>query len=149
MYLRISRLPFVLVRCCFLSIVLLFIFEIKLFYNHDNSAKKSPMEISFWQKLYDQDQLLTQTQRVKQIEIAEKQILKTQLNWTTIFYDIYQRKLQRLNQRDARTLYKYRTIEKQENFSQTKFEIFEETPVRRKYLFYKHLTIVISFFFFM
>ncbi|CAF3778380.1 unnamed protein product [Rotaria socialis] len=142
MYLRISRLRFVLVRCCFLLIILLFLLEIKifLFYN-DNSSKKSPMEISFWQQLYEQDQLLTDEQRVKQLESIEQQRMKIEPNWTNIFFNIYRRKLARLDQRDMKTSYKYRTIENRQNFLQTTFEIFEETPVfeRPKFCSSKHI----------
>jgi hypothetical protein len=93
------------------------------------------MEISFWQQLYEQDQLLTHEQRVKQLESIEQQRMKIEPNWTNIFFNIYRRKLARLDQRDMKTSYKYRTMENRQNFLQTTFEIFEETPVRNRIFF--------------
>jgi hypothetical protein len=130
MYLRISRLRFVLVRCCFFVIILLFLLELKTFYKNDISSNKNPIEILFWEQLNNQDKFLTNEQRIEQIEFIEKLRKKNQLNWTNIFYDIYQRKIEKLHQRDMKNIYKYRIIEHTENIPQKTYEIFEETPVR-------------------
>ncbi|CAF0848503.1 unnamed protein product [Rotaria sordida] len=129
MHLRISRLRFVLVRCCLLLIILLFLLEMKIFFKNDNISNKSLMEILFWKNLLKQDQLLTNEQRIEQIELIVKQRKKNELNWTNMFYDIYRRKIEKLNQRDMKNVYKYSIIENIQNISQITFEIFEETPV--------------------
>jgi len=131
MFLRISRLRFVLVRCCFFLIILLFILEIKTFIKNDILLNKNPMEILFWEQLNNQDKFLTNEQRIKQIQLIENERKKYQFNWTNIFYDIYQRKIEKLHQRDLKNTYKYRIIENIENISQETFEIFEETPVKK------------------
>ncbi len=134
MYLRISRLRFVLVRCCFMLIILLFLLEIRIFLKNNNLSNKNPIEISFWKKLSNQDKLLTNQQRLDEIELTEKQRKKHDLNWTSIFYTIYQRKIQKLHQRDIKNSYKHIAIENTQNISQKIFEIFEETPVRNIFL---------------
>jgi len=131
MFLRISRLRFVLVRCCFFLIILLFILEIKTFIKNDILINKNPIEILFWEQLNNQDKFLTNEQRIKQIQLIENQRRKHQFNWTNIFYDMYQRKIEKLHQRDLKNTYKYRIIENIENISQETFEIFEETPVKK------------------
>ena len=131
MYLRISRLRFVLVRCCLLVIILLFLLEIRIFFPNDIYSNKNPMEILFWQKFMMQDKLLTNEQRIEHIDLIQKQRKRNQLNWTNIFYDIYQRKNERLDQRDMTNTYKIITKDTSQNFSQKIYEIFEETPVRK------------------
>jgi hypothetical protein len=142
MFLRISRLRFVLVRCCFFLIILLFILEIKTFIKNDILLNKNPMEILFWEQLNNQDKFLTNEQRIKQIQLIENERKKYQFNWTNIFYDIYQRKIEKLHQRDLKNTYKYRIIENIENISQETFEIFEETPVKNIFLIEKKQIII-------
>jgi len=134
MYLRISRLRLVLVRCCLIFIILLFILELKIFFKNDVLLNKNPFEILFWEKLNNEDKFLTNQQRIEQIELIEKQKEIPQLNWTNIFYDIYRKKIEKLHQRDMKNLYKYQTTENVQNISQKTFEIFEETPVRNIFL---------------
>jgi hypothetical protein len=130
MYFRLSRLRFVLVRGCFLLIILLFTLKFRTFFTNDISLTKNPIEILFWEQLYKQDQLLTNEEKIEQIQFLEKQRKKNHLNWTNIFYDIYQRKIEKMNERDMKNIYKYRSRKNTQNFSQKIFEIFEETPVR-------------------
>jgi hypothetical protein len=143
MYLRISRLRFVVIRCCFLLIILLFLLEIRIFFNDEISSYKNPMEILFWQKFLLQDKSLTNEEKIEQIESIDKRRKKNILNWTNIFYDIYQRKLEKLNQRDITNAYKHINIDNSPNISQKIFEIFEETPVRNIFC----LKIKFTFFF--
>ncbi|UJR36727.1 hypothetical protein I4U23_029443 [Adineta vaga] len=130
MYLRLSRLRFVIVRACFLLIILLFILQIRLSFKKKNfSSTKNPFEISFWQKLYNLDKLLTNQQKIEQIELLYKQRRRNELNWTSIFYNIYRRKTIKLEEKDMKHTEKHRVIETLPSVSQKIFEIYEETPV--------------------
>ncbi|CAF1277758.1 unnamed protein product [Adineta steineri] len=128
MYLRVSRLRCVLVRCSILLIILLFLLEIRIFVKNtiSSTTTTNPIEISFWQKLDDQDKLLTNE---KKIELIEKYRKKYDLNWTNIFHNIYKRKIEKLYQKDMKNDYKYIIMENMTNIPQKTFVIFEETPV--------------------
>lgn len=130
MHFRLSRLRFVLVRCCCFLIIFLLILELKSFFQTNSDSNKTPKEILFWEQLNKQDKYLTTEQRIEQIKLIEKQNQKNHLNWTKIFYKIYQTKIEKLDQKDMKNIYKHKIIENKENVSQKIFQIFEETPVR-------------------
>ncbi len=129
MYFRLSRLRFMLVRCCFFLLILLFLLQIRTYFQNDILLKSNSIENLYWQELHHQDKFLTNEQRIERIEYYEKQRKKIKLNWTNVFYDIYQRKIEKLNQRDLKNFYKYRSTKISPNISQNIIEIFEETPV--------------------
>ena len=134
---RLSRIRFLFVRSFIISLtIILFLQLIPLFNNDDfqlNSTKKYDAflrtEKLFWTKLSDQDKDLTDEQRIKQLEIIENQIRRTDFNWTNIFFDIYARKLSKINERDKKTAYKYRFKDNRQRNSQQNYEIYEETLV--------------------
>ncbi|CAF1200796.1 unnamed protein product [Adineta steineri] len=124
MYLRVSRLRCVLVRCSILLIILLFLLEIRIFVKNtiSSTTTTNPIEISFWEKLNDQDKLLTNE---KKIELIEKYRKKYDLNWTNIFHNIYRRKIEKLYQKDMKNDYKYIIMENMTNISQKTF-VFQQ-----------------------
>jgi lipopolysaccharide export LptBFGC system permease protein LptF len=139
MFLRLARLRFVVVRSCFISIIIILFLQFVAFFNHDDfqSTTKNKIDDSlssneklFWKKLADEDAHITEKQRIKGIQLNQNQTEKTKLNWKNIFSDIYQRKIAILNERDTKTPYKYRNNKHEQNIQQKTFEIFEETPVR-------------------
>jgi hypothetical protein len=119
-----------LIRCCCFFLIVLFLLQIRTFFQNDILSTSNSIENLYWQELHTQDQFLTKEQRIEQIEYYEKQIKRYQLNWTNVFHDIYQKKIEILNQRDLNNPYKYRSTINTQNFSQNIIEIFEETPVR-------------------
>lgn len=129
MYFRLSRLRFVLVRYCVLFLIFILILELKLYFQTDEYPKKNAREILFWNQLYNQDRYLTNQQRIEQIQLIEKQKQFQPLNWTRIFYEIYQRKTEKLYEKDKKNAYKYQLKRNHQNLSQNLFQIFEETLV--------------------
>ena len=130
---RLSRLRFIVVRACIISFIIILYLQFVDIFTSDNSHSHDSDEFltptQFWKKLSNEDKELTDKQRIKQIELIEKQTKKIDLNWTNIFFDSYSRKLSKLNERNIKTTYKYQFKENQNNISQNTFQIFEETPV--------------------
>ncbi|CAF1221317.1 unnamed protein product [Rotaria sordida] len=135
MFFRLSRIRFIIIRTCIISlIIILFLQFSTLFNNNDNIQinkydRLLTSEELFWQKLYDEDKNLTDEQRIKQIELINKNFIKKNFNWTKIFFDSYTRKLLKINERDMKTIYKYRFKNNEKNILQENFQIFEETLV--------------------
>ena len=134
MYLRKSRLRSVVLRACCLFTVVFILFKFGTFINGD----KAPLLLlntnqpasSFWQQLSEQDRLLTDEQRIQRIESSANQLKAKEFNWTRIFNDIYQRKTDKLNERDAQSAFKSLSMHSPSLAQQKSFDIFEETPVR-------------------
>lgn len=126
MFLRLSRLRFVLIRSCFLSLSIILFLQIVTLFNHENITNKTDQEVSLEQS---SDKDLTDENRLQQIESIDKQFRTKEFNWTSIFLNNYARKLLKINQRDDQTNYKYRFKENQPKIAQTQFDIFEETLV--------------------
>lgn len=130
MYLRISRVRFVIVRACLLLIVFLLLLELRLTFKTSKiSSIKNPIELAFWRKLHNLDRLLTDKQKIEQIELLDKQRKRNDLNWTNIFYYVYHKKTNKLYEKDMKNLEKSRWIEAESSTPQNTYEIYEETPV--------------------
>ena len=129
MHFRLSRLRFLLLRSVFCLLFFILILKIRTFFRNDMSLKTNLMEILYWQEFDNEDRLLSKEQRIEQIESFENQRRKEKINWTMVFYDLYERKLAKLNQRDQNNLYKIRNTNKTQTSPQNSIEIIEETPV--------------------
>ena len=134
MYLRLSRLRLVLLRTGVVFLIVLFLFELRVFFREERNqflpTNINAAERAFWSKLIDEDKLLTSEQRLEQIRSISEVKTTGLLNWTKTFFDLYQRKIQTLNQRDRTNLYKVKHFENPSSSSaQDVIEIYEETPV--------------------
>ncbi|CAF0922723.1 unnamed protein product [Adineta ricciae] len=130
MYLRISRVRFVIVRVCLLLIIFLLLLEFRLTFKTPSiSAIKNPVEIAFWRKLHNLDRLLTDKQKIEQIELLDKQRKRNDLNWTNIFYHVYHKKTNKLYEKDMKNIEKSRWVETESSTLQNTYDIYEETPV--------------------
>ena len=139
MHLRFSLVRVIARRSCALALIVILLVQIVVFFNHDN-AQTSPTEESlandfssedrlFWSRIEEEDRDLTDEQRQAQLTSNGREPTDRVLNWTTIFWDVYQRKLATLNERDEKTAYKRRTLEDRPRSSQTTIDIYEETLV--------------------
>ena len=133
MYLRLSRLRLVLLRTGVVLLIGLFLFELQLFFSKERNQflpmNTNAMERSFWSKLIDEDKVLTAEQRLERIKSISDEKSIAALNWTKMFFDLYQRKIQTLNLRDRTNADKVKQFEDSFPPSQDIFEIYEETPV--------------------
>ncbi|CAF1484679.1 unnamed protein product [Adineta ricciae] len=128
------RLRFILVRSCVISLVIVVILQGFLFvtnelYELQKTKRLLRAEAQFWQELAEEDQGLTDQQRIRQIELIKQSNIGSNINWTKVFSDNYRRKLLRLNERESHNMNKYRFRDIQENVSQDIFDVFEETLV--------------------
>ncbi|CAF1449764.1 unnamed protein product [Rotaria magnacalcarata] len=131
---RLSRIRFIVVRSCVISFIVILCLQFMESFSNDNSRENSPTVVAtseelFWRKLSNEDKDLTEEQRIKAIESSDRQTIKRELNWTKIFLDNYARKLLKINERDAQTIYKKRIEKYAKTTSQEKYDIFEETLV--------------------
>lgn len=126
MFIRISRLRLILIRCGFVIISVFILWQIRTFLRENRNS----VDIFYWQELPHGKKFLSKEQRLVQIEFLEKHRRQNQLNWTQIFHEIYARKLQQIQQRDQKTSDKIIRHIPTQNSSQKIFQIFEETPVR-------------------
>ncbi|CAF4493016.1 unnamed protein product, partial [Rotaria magnacalcarata] len=129
---RLSRIRFIVVRSCVISFIVILCLQFMESFSNDNSRENSPTVVAtseelFWRKLSNEDKDLTEEQRIKAIESSDRQTIKRELNWTKIFLDNYARKLLKINERDAQTIYKKRIEKYAKTTSQEKYDIFEET----------------------
>lgn len=132
MFPRLSRIRFILIRSFFLSFIILLFLQILTYLKHDNvSSRNRPNQVlKNEQQLSEEDEnLLADDQRIKQIEFIKNQYEKDELNWTKIFYENYYRKLIKIKERDEKTTLKYHFNENQAKISQDKFQIYEQTLV--------------------
>jgi len=135
MYFRLSRIRFIVIRSCFLSFIIILFLQIIAYFNHNTTVSSNQfdefltIEQKFWKKISNEDNDLTNRERIKRIELIEKQFEKEELNWTKILFDSYTRKLLKLNERDSKTTLKYHFQDNQQKISQQIFEIYEETLV--------------------
>ena len=133
MYLRISRVRFVIVRVCLLLIIFLLVLEFRLTFKTPSiSSSKNPVEIAFWRKLHNLDRLLTDKQKIEQIELLDKQRKRNDLNWTNIFYHVYHKKTNKLYEKDMKNIEKSRWVENESSTLQNTYDIYEETPVCKR-----------------
>ncbi|CAF1152878.1 unnamed protein product, partial [Didymodactylos carnosus] len=103
---------FLLIRCCCLSLIILFVVQILTFYqNKDNNQTQTirqqqferipTTERLFWTTLAEYDrQNFDEQKRLKLILKHQQNVEYQQLNWTKILYDSYKHKLATLNERD-------------------------------------------------
>ncbi|CAF2860805.1 unnamed protein product [Rotaria sp. Silwood2] len=135
MLFRRSRIRPVVIRLCIISLIIVLFLQFSAVFNNNDNIPKSKfdelltIEELFWQKLSNKDKTLTNEQRITQIELIDQQMRKKDFNWTKIFFDSYRRKLLKINERDVKTIHKYRFRNNEKNISQEKFKIFEETLV--------------------
>lgn len=121
MYFRKSRFRFIAIRCGLFGFIFLFVYKIERSIRIDDKSDES----LFWKEIRRQDRYLTNQQRIQRIQSIRKTTNREDLNWTKIFNEIYQNKLAKR----AKHLYKQIFYDKEENFTQNTFQIFEETPV--------------------
>ncbi|CAF1572509.1 unnamed protein product [Rotaria sp. Silwood1] len=134
MFFRSSRLRLIIIRTCIIALIIVLFLQFSTLFNNENiplskSDKLLTFEELFWKKLFDEDKILTDEQRIQHIKLIDEHIKKKDFNWTKIFFDNYKRKLLKINERDIKTSYKYRFKNNEQIISQEKFEIFEETLV--------------------
>jgi hypothetical protein len=133
MYLRLSRLRIVLFRIGILCLIVLCLLQIRAFFYEEKhlfvSMNISPIERLFWSRLVNHDSRLTTEQKLNEIKLFFDKRTIHDNNWTRIFHDLYQRKLQKLDQRDRDNSQKLKFIDNRTIPRQTVFEIVEETPV--------------------
>ena len=130
---RLTRLRFILLRTFWISLFITIILQLVTYFNEHSSEQIVSTisdENAFWKTIFNQDQHLTDQQRIEfirnQIEHNEKNVY----NWTGVFLDNYARKLVTLNERDSKTTLKERRHTSQQMITQTTIDIFEDTTVR-------------------
>lgn len=135
MFIRLSRLRSALYRLGFFSLVILIFFQIRQYFSGDQERFEpitlNSRERSFWLRIIDQDQLVSEEDRLERIRtVIDERRTTTKRNWTSVFEDLYDRKLTTLDERDKTNPYKSRLIQSYSSTLPKTFDIFEETPVR-------------------
>ena len=139
MFPRLSRIGFIVSRSVFLSLFIIFFMRLLAFFSNNDSsdaqANAGPWapwmdeQKAFWRTLAAQDKVLTDAQRVEQVQRRGIPDDNQSLNWTNIFWDIYSRKSATIKDRNSKTPHK-RFLERPTSaMPPSVIDIFEETPV--------------------
>lgn len=129
---RLTRLCFILRRTFCLSLLITIFLQLFTYFS-DESIESPVQSDPFWTNLFDQDQDLTDEERIKFIQTASNSDTHPQWNWTHLFLENYRRKSKTLEDRDRRTSDKILEIKSHSspNLIPSTIEVYEETTVMK------------------
>ena len=134
MLFRPSRLRFIIVRSCIVSVIIIVFLQVLPYFNADDTPPKDTnriltFELKLREKFSREDTGLSDDERVERIKSVNTRLDKEEVNWTRVFLESYKKKSVVLSARDSKTVYKSRFNEVLQGLPQQTIEIFEETKV--------------------